>query len=139
MSMGSPVVSDLVSRAMIETAKRSTSLAILTFVELERQCGSWKTRVVHHHDECAVELVAYGGVVELLRGVLLGFAHSVAVFVAEGVCKLLHRLSERERKHVVDLGKHLCLALLYGCGFLSVGHHLAQLKSKLAQLGGDEA
>ena len=91
-------------------------------------------RVVHDHDEGAVELMADGSIVKLLRGVGLCLAHGLAVLVLEGIAKLLHGLSQGERQHVVNGSEHLCLALLYGSSLLAVGHHLTQLQTKLAEL-----
>ena len=95
-------------------------------------------RVVHHHHEGAVERMAHGLVVELLRGVLAGLAHGLAVLVLEGVGKLLHRVAQRDGQHVIDRAEHLSLAGLNVALRLLGSHHLAQFQTKLAQLRGDQ-
>ena len=90
--------------------------------------------VVHHHDEGALKLSAHSGIIKLLRGIGLGFAHHLAVFVAESIGKLFHGLAQRYRQHVVDGAQHLCLAVGNGCRLLAVGHHLTQFEAELAQL-----
>ena len=90
-------------------------------------------RVVHYHDECAVESLLAGQFLEeRLRSVFLGLQR-LAVLVFESECELCHRLAESEFQHVVDSAEHvglLCLDSLLG--FL-LSHHLAQLQSVFAQ------
>ena len=82
--------------------------------------------------------MAHGLVVELLRGVLAGLAHGLAVLVLEGVGKLLHRVAQRDGQHVIDRAEHLSLTGLNVALRLLGSHHLAQLQTKLAQLRGDQ-
>ena len=71
-------------------------------------------RVVHHHDECAVQrLLACEQLEELLRSIFLGF-ETLSVLVLESVCELCYRLTECELQHVVYSAEHLCLLCLDG-------------------------
>ncbi len=96
-------------------------------------------RVVHHHDEGAVELPANGGLVEALGGIGLSLAHLPAVLVAEGVAELLDRLAQGEAEHVIDGAEHLGLAGGNLPGVLAGGGHTAQLQPVLAQFARHEA
>ena len=95
-------------------------------------------RVVHHHDEGAVELAAHHLLVEGARGVLARLAYLPSVLVAEGVGELLRGLAHGELQHVVDLAEHAHLGFLERGLLASLLHHLAQLQTILAQLRGDE-
>ena len=91
-------------------------------------------RVVHRHDERAVDRTAHRGLVELQRGVFPRCANGLALLVGKGEGELLHGLAEGDGEDVVDGAEHLYLALLQGCRFLAVGTHLAQFEAKLPQL-----
>ena len=90
-------------------------------------------RVVHHHDEAAVQFLAYHFLVERLRRELTGLADSLSLLVAEGIGKGLHGFANGELQHVVDLSQHARLGFLQRCAFLAFLHHLAQLKPELTQ------
>ena len=94
-------------------------------------------RVVHHHDEGAVERVAYGLIVERLGGIALGGSQGASVLVGECVGKLLHGFADSESQDVVDGAQHLGLALADVLSLLAGSHHRAQFKTILTQLGRD--
>ena len=91
---------------------------------------SW---VVHHHDESAVELVAHHLLEEFLRGICLGFSHSLSILVAMGVGELRGRFADGEGEHAIYRCEHLGLSLLDVSSFLAFSHHLAQYQSVLPQ------
>ena len=92
------------------------------------------TRVVHHHDECALNRVAHYLVVERLRCEAARLAYGTTVLVAELVCEFLHRLAICHREHTIDGREHLGLAVGNGLWLLAGSHHAMQLKSILAKL-----
>ena len=92
------------------------------------------TRVIHHHDKCAVQFVAHHFLIERLRCILLGRSQCLAVLVAESIGELLDGLTQCDDQHVVHLAQHLRLTLLNILGLLSFSHHLTQLQTKLTQL-----
>ena len=91
-------------------------------------------RVVHHHDECAVDFAAHRLLVELFRCVLAGLAHLFAILILMSVGELLHRLAQRDAKHAIDVAQHLGLASLNGLRRGLRGNHFAQLQAVFAQL-----
>ena len=92
--------------------------------------ASW---VVHHHDESAVELVAHHLLEEFLRGICLGFSHSLSILVAMGVGELRGRFADGEGEHAIYRCEHLGLGLLDVSSFLAFSHHLAQYQSVFPQ------
>ena len=95
-------------------------------------------RVVHRHDEGAVDGSAHGLAVELQRGVGACGAYGIAVLVTEGVGERLEGLTQCEREHGVDGAEHLGLALVDGFIALFVGDHLTQFQSVFTELGGEK-
>ena len=91
-------------------------------------------RVVHHHDKRTVERSAHRSLIERLRCVGLCGTHGLAVFVAEGIGELPDRITQCQRKNVIDRAEHLGLAFLNVGRLLIVSDHTTQLQSKLAQL-----
>ena len=92
------------------------------------------SRVVHHHDESAVQVATHRLGIELLRRVSARLAHLLAILVHVSISELLHGLAQRQAEHAIDGRQHLRLATGNGGRFLLVGHHLAQLQSEFAQL-----
>ena len=91
-------------------------------------------RIVHHHEEGAVEVFSYCLLIETLRGILLSLTHLLAVLITESVGKLLHGLTQCKAEHVVYLTEHLLLASLDGSLLLAQGYHLADLQAILTEL-----
>ena len=92
------------------------------------------TRVVHHHDESAVDGSAHHFLIERQRGVLLRLAERTAVLILEGIGERLRGCTQRQFEHAVDLCQHVGLGLGDIGRLLLLGHHIAQLEAELAQL-----
>ena len=91
------------------------------------------TRVVHHHDKCSVNRTTNHFFIEALRGVGLCFGNGLSLLVLESIFELLHRLAERQRKHLIDFSEHFCLTSFNGSRFLTTVHHITQFKTELTQ------
>ena len=70
------------------------------------------TRIVHRHDESAVDGAAHHLLIERLRRVRLGRTDRLAALVAEGIGELLKRFADSQRKHLVNLTQHTRLGLV---------------------------
>ena len=91
------------------------------------------SRIVHRHDESAVDGASHHFLIERLGGVLLGRADSLAALRLKGIGELLRRFADSQRDHLVDLGEHPDLGLV-DAGLLAVLlGHIAELKTILAE------
>ena len=96
------------------------------------------TRIVHRHDERAVERTTHHLLEEGLWRVFLSRALSLAILILKSIGELLNRCTDGECEHPIDLAQHLGLGFLNILRTLALCHHIAQLESKLTQFGGDD-
>ena len=92
-------------------------------------------RIVHRHDESAIERTTNYRLIERLGGIFLSRALGLAILILKGIGELLYWRTNGECEHTVDLPQHLGLGFLNILGTLALCHHIAQLESELTQFG----
>ena len=95
----------------------------------------WSTRIVHRHDECAIERFANSLPIELLRGICSCRSKRPTLLVLESISKLLYRFAKCQTQHVIHRTQHFLLTLLNSLLRLTISNHLTQFQPELPQLG----